>query len=83
MIERKIIIGIEVNKMVEGEKYRSIMSKIIPEVKFVDLGNSARKLSDKARRETFVCAKTDQYINIMSTKSTNRNFPAGSLAANS
>jgi hypothetical protein len=82
LIERKTTSGIAVNKIVEGEKYRRIMSRMTPEVKFVDLGNSARKLSEMAKRATLVWAIKDQYINSRSTKRANRNFPADSLAAN-
>jgi len=82
LIERKIKNGIAVNKIVEGERYRRIMSRMIPEVKFVELGKSARKLSEIAKRATLVWAKKDQYTNRRSTKRTNRNLPADSLASN-
>ena len=60
LIERKTINGIAVNIIVDGEKYRRIMSRMTPEVKFVELGNNARKLSDMAKRATFVWAIKDQ-----------------------
>ena len=60
LIERKTMSGIAVNKIVEGEKCRRIMSRMTPEVKFVELGNSARKLYDMAKRATFVWAIKDQ-----------------------
>ena len=82
LIERKMISGVAVNKIVEGEKYRRIISRMTPEVKFVGLGKSVRKFSEMAKRATSVWAIKDQYINSRSTKRTNRNFPADSLASN-
>jgi len=82
LIERKTTNGIVVNKIVEGEKYRRIMSRKTPEVKFVELGSSARKLSDTANRAISVWAIKDQYINSRRTKRANRNLPADSLAEN-
>lgn len=82
LIEKKITSGAVVNKIVEGEKYRRIMSLMIPDVKFVESGNSARKLSEMAKRATLVWAIKDQYINNRSTKRANRNLPADSLAVN-
>jgi len=82
LIEKKITSGTAVNKIVEGEKYRRVMSLMTPDVKFVEFGNSARKLSEMAKSATSVWAIKDQYISNRSTKRTNRNLPADSFAAN-
>ena len=82
LIERKIPSETAVNKIVEEEKYRRIMSRITPEEKFVELGNSSRKLFELTKRATLVWAIKDQYINSRSTKRINRNLPADSFAAN-
>ena len=83
LIDRKIMRGVTTNKIVEGEKYRSNISRMIPEVKFLGSGNNARKLFDMAIWAILVWANKVQYIRNRSTMSTKRNLPAGLLTINS
>jgi hypothetical protein len=83
LVDRKIMSGIKVNKIVEGEKYRSNISRMIPEVKFVGSGNNVRKLSDIARGAISVWAIKVQYIKNRSTMRIKRNLPADLLTINS
>jgi len=75
--------GITVNKIVEGEKYRSNISRMIPEVKFVDFGNHARILSEIARKAILDWAIKVQYIKKKIPMSIKRNLPADLLTMNS
>jgi len=83
LIDRKIMSGIIVNKIVEGERYRSNISRMIPEAKSLDSGNNARKLSDIERGAILVWAKSVQYIKNRSTMNIRRNLPADLLTMNS
>ena len=71
--------GITVNKIVEGERYRSNMSRMIPEAKFLGSGKNAKKLSDIASGAISVWAKKVQYIKNRSAISIKRNLPADLL----